>query len=74
VASQEVLSSMHLYSYVPYHVQKCHPHECILDKMNTFTAVPHYFVKIYFNIILLSILYLVKALCYKPEGRGFDSR
>jgi hypothetical protein len=52
VASQEGLSSLQLHSYDPYRVQKFLPRECVLVKMNTVTAVPHYFLMIYFNSLL----------------------
>jgi len=50
----------------------------ILSKINSVPALPNYFSQIHFDIILPSTKgdrgrTVVKVLCYKSEGRWFDS-
>jgi hypothetical protein len=35
---------------------------------------PDFFFVIYLTTLLEAVAWFVETLCYKPEGRGFDSR
>jgi hypothetical protein len=53
---------------------------CTIEKIFSILNVLHFYVdiaqyfRVSYDIVGRAVVYLVEALCYKPEGRGIKSR